>query len=210
MIRAMTTQPGYDELADAYDEAFPDGYASTLERHVVALFAAEVAARPAGTVVDVGCGTGHVTRDLAATGLDVVGVDPSAGMLAIARRSHPDVRFVEGDATLAALDDDRPLAGVLARFSLIHVHPEDVRTAVDAWVRRLQPGATVVVAFQCADDPGEPVVEFDHRVARAWRWHPDAMAGLLSEAGLAERWTVVARPDAVRRFAECHLAFEPA
>jgi SAM-dependent methyltransferase len=208
MIPAMTTQPGYDELADAYDEAFPDGYASTLERHVVALFAAEVVAGPAGTVVDVGCGTGHVTGDLAAAGLDVVGVDPSAGMLAIARRSHPDVRFVEGDARLAAILDDGPLAGVLARFSLIHVPPDDVRAVVDAWVPRLQSGATVVVAFQCADDSGDLVVEFDHRVARAWRWHPDAMAGLLTEAGLTERWRVVARPDAVRRFAECHLAVE--
>jgi SAM-dependent methyltransferase len=208
MIPGMTSQPGYDELAGAYDDACPQGYASVLERHAVAAFVAELAAGPRGTVVDVGCGTGHVTSDLAAAGLDVVGVDPSAGMLAIARRSHPHVRFVEGDATLAALGDDGPLAGVLARFSLIHVHPDDVRAVVDAWVRRLRPGARVVVAFQCADDVSRPVVEFDHRVARAWRWHPDAMSGVLTAAGLTERWRLVARPDDGRRFAECHVSLE--
>jgi SAM-dependent methyltransferase len=202
----VTTQPGYDALAEAYEEAFPDGFGSALERRAVALLADEVAASGlAGPVVDVGCGTGHVTADLAAAGLDVVGVDPSRGMLEIARRTHPDVRFVVGDASLDGLDDDRPLAGLLARFSLIHVPPDDVPAVVRAWVGRLQPGARVVVAFQCADDPNDPVVEFDHRVARAWRWHPDAMADVLARAGIVERWRLVARRDDVHRFDECHL-----
>ncbi|MET0822409.1 MAG: class I SAM-dependent methyltransferase [Aeromicrobium sp.] len=205
----MTTQPGYDELAEAYEEAFPAGYASDLERRAVALLADEISASGlAGPVVDVGCGTGHVTADLAGTGLDVVGVDPSRGMLEIARRTHPDIRFVEADATLDGLDDDRPLAGLLARFSLIHVSPDDVPEVVQGWARRLQPGARAVVAFQCADDPADRVVEFDHRVDRAWRWHPDAMADVLASAGIVERWRLVAQPDDVHRFAECHLGLQ--
>jgi SAM-dependent methyltransferase len=200
------TQPGYDELATAYEEAFPDGYTSALERHAIALLTDEIRASGlSGPVVDVGCGTGHVTADLAAAGLDVVGADPSRGMLEIARGSHPDVRFAEADATLDGLDDDRPLAGLLARFSLIHVHPDDVPAVVRRWAERLQPGAQVVVAFQCADDPGGRVTEFDHRVARAWRWHPDAMADVLASAGIVERWRLVARRDDVHRFDECHL-----
>jgi SAM-dependent methyltransferase len=205
-IGIVTTQPGYDELASAYEEAFPDGYASAVERHAVALLVEEISASGlTGPVVDVGCGTGHVTADLAASGLDVVGVDPSPGMLDIARRSHPEVRFVAGDAHLDGLDDERPLAGLLARFSLIHVPPDDVPAVVHGWATRLQPGARVMVAFQCADEPADGVVEFDHRVARAWRWHPDAMAGVLASAGIVERWRLVARRDDVHRFDECHL-----
>lgn len=205
-IGSVTTQPGYDALAETYEKTFPDGYASALERRAVALLADEIAASGlTGPVVDVGCGTGHVTADLAAKGLDVVGIDPSRGMLEVARRSHPDLHFVDGDAALDVLDDDRALAGLLARFSLIHVLPEHVPAVVQAWARRLRPGARVVVAFQCADDPDDPVVEFDHRVARAWRWHPDAMADVLASAGIVERWRLVAQRDEVRRFTECHL-----
>jgi ubiquinone/menaquinone biosynthesis C-methylase UbiE len=206
-IGVVTTQPGYDELAQLYDETFPDGYSSSLERRAVAAFADEVLASDlAGPVVDVGCGTGHVTHDLASAGLEVVGVDPSPGMLEIARRSHPDICYVEGDASLAALDDDRPLAGVLARYSLIHVPPAEIPDVVGRWVRRLQPGARVMVALQCSDDV--PAAEFDHRVARAWRWHPDAMSEVLASVGLNERWRIVSRPDALHRFAECHLLHE--
>ena len=203
--RGVTEQPGYDVLADAYDEAFPHGYVSPVERHAAATFAEELlAAGMAGPVVDVGCGTGHVAHDLAQRGLDVVGIDPSSGMLGHARRRYPEQRWMVGDATLACLPDVA-LAGVVARFSLIHVAPELVPGLVAGWVARLHPGALVLVAFQCAADGEPPVVEFDHTVARAWRWHPDAMAALLEGAGLRERWRLVVQRDAVRRFADCHL-----
>jgi SAM-dependent methyltransferase len=205
----VTTQPGYDELASAYEEAFPDGFGSALERRAVALLADEIAASGlTGPVVDVGCGTGHVTAELAASGLDVVGIDPSHGMLEIARRSHPDVRFAAGDARLEGLADNRPLAGLLARFSLIHVPPGDVPAVTRSWASRLQPGARVMVAFQCADDVAPGMEEFDHRVARAWRWHPDAMAQVLASAGIVERWRLVARRDEAHRFDECHLGLQ--
>jgi len=51
-------------------------------------------------ILDLGCGTGLLTRDLATGGRQVVGVDPAPAMLAVARR-HPGtarVRWVEGDA----------------------------------------------------------------------------------------------------------------
>lgn len=203
----VSTQPGYDELASAYDEAFPTGYASAAERHAVALFAEDVVASGVtGPVVDVGCGTGHIAVDLASHGLEVVGVDPSAAMLALAQQRYPDTRWLLGDAGLSALSDDYPeLAGVVARFSLIHVDPEMIPDILATWVGRLRVGAHAMVAFQCSDDPDQPVREFDHRVARAWRWHPDAMAAALGRAGLCERWRLVTQTDDVHRFVECHL-----
>ncbi|WP_219924542.1 class I SAM-dependent methyltransferase [Nocardioides campestrisoli] len=204
----MQTQPGYDALASAYDEAFPTGYATLVERHVVALFAEELLADgPAGPVVDLGCGAGHITHDLDRRGLDVLGVDPSTGMLDLARRRYPQLRWHRDDAALGRLPVDlSPLAGILARFSLIHVPPETVPEVLAAWAARLRPGAHVLVAFQVSEDPGSPVLEFDHAVARAWRWHPDAMAAALAEAGLSERWRLVSQPDDSNRFSTCHLA----
>ena len=201
------TQSGYDKMASAYDEAFPTGYASAVERHAIALFAEDLAATGlSGPVVDVGCGTGHITHALSSRGLDVVGLDPSTGMLTLAQRRYPEMRWRLGDANLCELPEDHlPLAGIVARFSLIHVEPETVPGILTTWAARLQPKAHVMVAFQCSEDPARPVREFDHVVARAWRWHPDAMAAALAAAGLSERWRLVTQPDDSYRFAMCHL-----
>ena len=48
-----------------------------------------------GLVVDLGCGSGILTRDLIGSGYDVLGVDPSPAMLQIARRRAPAATFVQ-------------------------------------------------------------------------------------------------------------------
>ena len=44
------------------------------------------AALDARTILDLGCGTGLLTRELAVEGRRVIGVDPAPAMLAVARR----------------------------------------------------------------------------------------------------------------------------
>ena len=52
-----------------------------------------------GPSVDVGCGSGRDTAWLAGEGFDVFGVDAAPGLLAEARRRHPEVTFeVDGTA----------------------------------------------------------------------------------------------------------------
>jgi SAM-dependent methyltransferase len=57
-------------------------------------------------VLDLGAGTGRLTRQLRARGLGVVAVDPSAAMLAELRRTQPDVPAHRGDADRIPLPDD--------------------------------------------------------------------------------------------------------
>ncbi|MBV9787285.1 MAG: class I SAM-dependent methyltransferase [Chloroflexi bacterium] len=59
--------------------------------------AADLAAR---TILDLGCGTGLLTRELATDDRVVIGVDPSAAMLAYARRQPgaERVQWIEGDS----------------------------------------------------------------------------------------------------------------
>jgi len=58
---------------------FRPGYPEALVDWVVA----ESAVREGDRVVDVGCGTGILTRMLARRGFDVVGIDPNEDMLAV-------------------------------------------------------------------------------------------------------------------------------
>ena len=47
------------------------------------------------TICDLGCGNGHISGRLARLGYEVTGVDASASGMAIARRTYPEVEFVE-------------------------------------------------------------------------------------------------------------------
>jgi demethylmenaquinone methyltransferase/2-methoxy-6-polyprenyl-1,4-benzoquinol methylase len=64
--------------------------------------------KPGGSALDVACGSGKLTAELARiAGGDgrVAGLDFSAQMLAIARRDHPGIEFLEGDALKLPFDD---------------------------------------------------------------------------------------------------------
>ncbi|HUZ65657.1 MAG TPA: class I SAM-dependent methyltransferase, partial [Acetobacteraceae bacterium] len=59
---------------------------------------------PGQRVVDIGTGTGLFARALAARGCSVIGVDPSAAMLAEARQiASPPVQYVQGGAEHTSL-----------------------------------------------------------------------------------------------------------
>lgn len=194
------TQPGYEALADRYAAMFPDPYQSPIERHAVAAFVEKI--HCAGVVVDVGCGLGHVTADLARRGLDVIGCDPSPAMLAIARSTYPHLAFIENDATLTGVTE--PISAVIARFSLIHIPPDEINAIFRRWADRLRPETPVLIASQSSDIPGS-ATPFDHAVAPAWRWHPDELSRVLADSGFAEEWRIVNRPDTIHRFPGIHV-----
>jgi len=90
-----------------------------------------------GRVLDAGCGTGRVAVELAARGFDVVAADVDASMLAVARRSAPNLNWLERD--LASLDSAEPaLTGgfdvVLAAGNVIPLLAEGTEADV---IRRL-------------------------------------------------------------------------
>jgi len=61
---------------------------------------------PGDRVLDVGCGPGALTAAAAERGAHVTGVDLAAGMVAEARRRHPDLTFIEADAEHLPFADD--------------------------------------------------------------------------------------------------------
>ena len=93
--------------------------------------------------LEVGCGPGHITAMMAATGATVTGVDLVPAMIETARRLHPDIAFVEANAEQLPFADDA-FDVVLVNFSIHHFARPDV---VCTEIRRvLTPGGRFVFA----------------------------------------------------------------
>ena len=145
------TRTGYDVVAEDYATLIPDLSAETsLDVAMIDDFAGRCLDAPTGPVADVGCGTGRVSAHLAALGVDVIGVDLSPGMIDVARRTHPQLRFEVG-----AMEDlpvrDAALGGLLAWYSLIHTAPSMLPAVASEFARVLKPGAWLLTAFQAGE-----------------------------------------------------------
>src|SRR5262245_12412249 len=57
-----------------------------------------LAAKPGERILDLGCGTGALTAEIAASGAEVIGVDRSAEMIDEARKKFPQLQFEVCDA----------------------------------------------------------------------------------------------------------------
>ncbi len=88
----MTVSPASDWSPEAY--AANAGFVPALGQPVVALLAPRAGER----ILDVGCGDGVLTAEIAATGAEVVGVDASPAMIAAARGRGLDARVMSGEA----------------------------------------------------------------------------------------------------------------
>ncbi|MGY4649093.1 class I SAM-dependent methyltransferase [Mycobacterium sp. URHB0021] len=135
-----------------------------------------------GTVLDAGCGPGHLTAYLTNLGLAATGIDLVPEFIDSARAIWPEVDFAVG--SMHKLDiPDRSLSGILAWYSLIHCEPAAGLAAVlTEFHRTMSRGGTLVVGFF----EGGEVAPFDHKVTTAYRWPADEMSRMLSMAGFVE------------------------
>jgi SAM-dependent methyltransferase len=143
----------------AYQARFDQLAASGTDVHGEASFVRRFA--PA-SVLDAGCGTGRVAIELARHGIDVVGVDVDASMLATARDRAPELAWVEAD--LASLDLGRTFdVVVLAGNVLLFTPPGSERAVVAGCARHAVD--VVVAGFQL--DRGYDVDRYDADCAAA-------------------------------------------
>ncbi len=152
------------------------------------------------SVLDAGCGTGRVGRELARRGIDVVGVDIDPEMLATARRAAPDIIWHVAD--LATVDLARSFdVVVMAGNVMIFLAPGSEAAVVGNMAHHLHNGGLLVAGFQLA--PGRLTLQRYDDIA--------ANAGLT----LVERWATWDRDPwqsngayavSVHRLAHSHAA----
>jgi len=105
--------------------------------------------RPGDRVLDVGCGTGYLSRILGAlAGADgqVTGVDPAAAMIEYARRRAPlNCTYVVGEGQSLDLPDES-FDVVVSSLAVHHIPDEERGAAVREMFRVLRPGGRLLIA----------------------------------------------------------------
>jgi len=125
-------QAGWERAADHYGDAFGGLTSQTIPPLLRATGVTK------GTrLLDVASGPGYVAAAAAKQGASVVGVDFSPEMVGLARRRHPDLEFVEGDAEALAFPD-RSFDAVAINFGVLHLERPDAALAEAR--RVLKPG----------------------------------------------------------------------
>ncbi len=100
-------------------------------------------------VLDLGAGTGKLTRDLVARGYDVVAVDPSEGMRAELGRALPDVPVLPGSGESIPLDAGSVDVVLVAQAW----HWFDAPKAVPEAARVLRPGGRLGLLWNIRAEP---------------------------------------------------------
>ncbi|GAA4913019.1 class I SAM-dependent methyltransferase [Streptomyces coeruleoprunus] len=189
------TRTAYDTVAVDYERLARDDLDDKpLDRALLAAFAELVRAPGSRPVADLGCGPGRITAHLRALGVDAFGIDLSPEMIAVARRTHPGLRFDEGSMTALDLEDDS-VGGVVAWYSTVHTPPELLPTVFAECHRVLAPGAPLVLAFKVGDRLRHLDRAYGHELSLDVYWlPPDRIAGLMGEAGLVLDARVIREP----------------
>ena len=168
----------YTDIADVYIRMF--GAASHVDPEDLTFLERNLG-HCEGTVLDAGCGPGHLTAYLKNLGVSAEGIDLVPAFISSARSNWPDLDFTVG--SVHSLDaPDNSLDGILAWYSLIHCGPSELATVLNEFRRTLRDGGRLVVGFFDGDD----IETFDHKVTTAYRWPADELSRRLSMAGFIE------------------------
>jgi SAM-dependent methyltransferase len=193
----------YGAEADAYD-AYRPGYAVEAVRWLVGTGRA--------TILELGAGTGKLTRVLDSLGHDIIASDRSPGMLATLRQSVRDVTTLVGTAEDIALRDSSADVVVAAQayhwFDRRRAEPEIARVLraggllglmwnnpdlTIPWVRRV---FRLMGIYGSDGDPMEASEFFSRSESRTFRhWQQFTRESLLGFVGSASRVLVMDEPN---------------
>lgn len=125
----------WEDHAQWWIDGFTDGADPEYEEQILPMAAAEL--EGAGTILDIGCGDGQISRMLASAGAQVVGIDPTWNQIAVAQDRGG------GPSYLRTTADELPFAAATfdaAVACLVFEHIDAVDAAIAEVARVIKPG----------------------------------------------------------------------
>jgi ubiquinone/menaquinone biosynthesis C-methylase UbiE len=138
----------FDDIASKYDDWYRSPLGALVDRVEKEPINAYLEPRAGEHILDVGCGTGNFSLELARLGVAVTGIDISEAMLAIARRKAEDaglnMELLKADARhlpFSANSFDK-----IVSVSALEFAP-DLKAVLEECYRILKPGGRLVIAL---------------------------------------------------------------
>lgn len=212
----------FDEVAAQYDRSRP-GYPLALVQEACSLAGLD----PGALVLEVGCGSGQLTRDLLATGLEVVTVEPGAQLLSLAAGNLEGV----GEVTLVNErfeDAQLPSGHFRAVFAASSFHWVDPDVSWAKVADLLAPGGMLALIQHCGLEEQRSLDDQDAllsalariapEIAEVWPTYrdlPSLLQGVRERReNVSEVWSWIgsydlARPEAGPLFEDVQVAAVP-
>jgi ubiquinone/menaquinone biosynthesis C-methylase UbiE len=189
----------FDAAAHSYVEFVGTGTSLVTEcpfdQSLIGAFIKLIKRQTIRRVADIGCGPGRIAAFMADHDLDILGVDVSQAMLAIASTAHPDIEFKEGQLDALPIETG-VLAGAVCWYSIIYTPPDRLDEAFDELARVLIPGGYLLLAFQAEDEPLHREDAFGtHLPLTSYRHGVQEVAGCLEDTGFKIYTTALRAPD---------------
>lgn len=212
----------FDEVADEYDRTRPIYPDALVDR------ACEVAGLGSGDpVLEIGCGTGQLTRSLVARGLRVTAVEPGGNLIRLAGQNLAGTGSVE--LVNARFEDAAlPCGYFRAVFSASALHWVDPAVGWRKIAGALAPGGTLaLLSYFGVDEPRSrddqvamlaAIAKVAPEIAAGWPVYRDidgTLAGVERRRGnVSEVWAWLgsydmAQDDAARLFGDVQVALVP-
>ncbi|MTI30588.1 methyltransferase domain-containing protein [Xanthovirga aplysinae] len=94
-------------------------------------------------ILDLGCGSGQLTKRISIKAKEVLGIDKSAEMVSSAQSNYPEIQFLEMDAS--SFRFSKPFDAIFSNATLHWV--TDFKSAIRSMFENLKVGGRVVVEF---------------------------------------------------------------
>lgn len=138
---------------------------------------------PSGKILEIGSGAGRDAKELIELGYDYLGIDPSEGMLNIAKETNPSAEFL--NIGISDLDKENEFDGFWASASLLHIPKNQMDQALQNIHKAMKTGAIGFISLKKhIDDGADERVEKDDKGERFFSyWTEEGFEEVLKKNG---------------------------